>query len=882
MAEQKTYSIKIDGIEQSVKGVESLGENISKTDNAWKETQKALKEVKAEMAGLDKNSAQWQELAKVAGEYRDKLDDINQAARRFASDTKALDDAINIGQSMTSVFTLAQGAMSAFGLSTDDVVESIQKLQGAMAILQSLQTLQNTLRGSTATSDLLSKSMKALTVSMEGASTGAKALKVALMGIGIGIIIALIAELVTHWEDLTKALGFATKAQEEANEAMEAGTKAYAKAKAEMEALTAKVNTFNGSKEQEKQLVDELNSKYGSAFGHYKTLAEWKDVLKKKTEAYCQSLLLEAQMQAKVNQLTQAYEKVANAKKEWDRVKKGDLTYLEQIKDFFNPGGTFHNAKNEFNQSRDVATKLEEEVDVLAKQIVELNQNNELFNFSPTIEKNGKKSIDKAKEIAKKIAEEWVKAEREGLKAAQELRDEINEKQKKDAEGVAKAKDKLSKSEYERDLAILDAEKERLTIEGKYLTNEEDIKKNKDKINELEAKRLKMVRDRAALEAKNSAASELKIDPSEIDSILDLTTGKYKDLTEEQKLVIDNLKTQLETLDIGLATAFSKLFGGEGSTGDSGNTQNPLAKFFDNNIVQGFVDATLDSIAVIGDAIADLYDMELEEMEEKLDQLAELHDEAVEKVNESQDKISDLNQKMKDSSGAQLEAYKQQMADEMLLLQQRQQEEKRVQKEKEKQEEAIKKKQKQARKDEMKVQLIESIVNTALAVTKTFSAYPMPFAAILGGIVSTLGAIQQAIILKQMSKLADGGVLGGREHKNGGNPIPSMGVEVEKGEAVINKRSTAKYLPLLDAINAEGNGGKHTLLQSSGNVIGRYADGGVLNYQRIDDNFNQLNGTAAIANAIGSIDFHPVVAITDINRGQKNLVEVRELAGASN
>ena len=182
----------------------------------------------------------------------------------------------------------------------------------------------------------------------------------------------------------------------------------------------------------------------------------------------------------------------------------------------------------------------------------------------------------------------------------------------------------------------------------------------------------------------------------------------------------------------------------------------------------------------------------------------------------------------------------------------------------------------------MKVQLIESIVNTALAVTKTFSAYPMPFAAILGGIVSALGAIQQAIIIKQMSKLASGGVLGGREHKDGGNPIPSMGVEVEKGEAVINKRSTAKYLPLLDAINAEGNGGKHTLLQSSGNVIRRYADGGVLNYQRIDDNFNQLNGTAAIANAIGSIDFHPVVAITDINRGQKNLVEVRELAGASN
>lgn len=835
--------------------------NVGDYRGALREAQAELKSLQGQLLNVAKGSEEWEILTKKAGDLDDKIHDIKDAIKREASDTKALDNVINVAQSATAAFTLWKGAMSMFGVETEGAVEAIQKLQGAMAVLQSLQQLQETLKGSTATAELFSKGLKTLTVSMEGASTGAKALRVALMGIGIGIIIALIAELITHWEDLTKALGFTTKAQEEANEVMEAGTKAYAKAKAEMDVLIAKVNAFNGSKEQEKQLVDELNSKYGSAFGHYKTLAEWKDALKKKTDAYIQSMMLEAQMQATINQLSEAYTKQSEAKKKYDD--RDNISWWQRLL-----GDSKTDRKKEFEEANHNVAVLEEKVEGFAKQIVELNQNNKLFNFAPTIEKNGKKSIDKAKEVAKKIAEEWVKAEREGLKAAQELRDEINEKQKKDAEGVAKAKDKLSKSEYERELAIIEAEKEQT--------------KDKKKLNELEEKRLKLVKERAALEAKNSAASELGIDPSKIDEILDLTTGKYKDLTEEQKLVIDNLKTQLETLDIGLATALSKLFGGDGNNGGSSdNTQNPLAKFFDNNIVQGFVDVTLDSIAVIGDAIADLYDMELEEMEEKLDQLAELHDEAVEKVNDSQDKISDLNQKMKDSSGAQLEAYKQQMADEMLLLQQRQQEEKRVQKEKEKQEEAIKKKQKEARKAEMKVQLIESIVNTALAVTKTFSAYPMPFAAILGGIVSTLGAIQQAIIIKQMSKLASGGVLGGREHKDGGNPIPSMGVEVEKGEAVINKRSTAKYLPLLDAINAEGNGGKHTLLQSSGNVIRRYADGGVLNYQRIDDNFNQLNGATAIARSIESIDFHPVVSVVDINRGQKNYAEVRQLAGAS-
>ena len=773
--------------------------NVGDYGQATKNLKQELREMQEEMAdmiakGIDKADPKFVELAKKAGTLKDAMGDARQEVDRFASDTKKLDDVINIAQSATAAFTLYKGAMSAFGIETEGAVEAIQKLQGAMSIIQSLKTLQETLNQNSATAKIFSKVMSIMGLSMNGATKASKLLKIGLAGIGIGLIIALVSELVIHWDEL---VGWFTK-----------------------------------------------------TFPVLKNLSTWFNKVKGAIAGVGNAVWAAIKNLGMIPELLQAIF-TGNFKKAIDIYKNS----LKNIVNGFKTGYADKMAEIQEGVTENHTKEEKKRTNVTKKSAAE----------RVNATKNANKEI---KVDTQKMLDDLVKAEREGLKAAQALRDETNEKQKKDAESVAKAKDKLSKSEYERELAIIEAEKEQT--------------KDKKKLNELEEKRLKLVKERAALEAKNSAASELGIDPSEIDSILDLTTGKYKDLTEQQKLVIDNLKTQLETLDIGLATALSKLFGGDGSTGDSGNTQNPLAKFFDNNIVQGFVDATLETIAVIGDAIADLYDMELEEMEEKLDQLAELHDEAVEKVNESQDKISDLNQKMKDSSGAQLEAYKQQMADEMLLLQQRQQEEKRVQKEKEKQEEAIKKKQKQARKDEMKVQLIESIVNTALAVTKTFSAYPMPFAAILGGIVSALGAIQQAIIIKQMSKLADGGVLGGREHKDGGNPIPSMGVEVEKGEAVINKRSTAKYLPLLDAINAEGNGGKHTLLQSSGNVIGRYADGGVLNYQRIDDNFNQLNGTAAIANAIGSIDFHPVVAITDINRGQKNLVEVRELAGASN
>lgn len=844
--------------------------NVGDYGQATKNLKQELREMQEEIAnmianGIDKADPKLVALAQKAGQLKDAMGDARQEVDRFASDTKKLDDVVNIAQSATAAFTLWKGAMSMFGVETEGAVEAIQKLQGAMAVLQSLKQLQESLEQNSATAKLFSKAMSMMGLSMEGAATGAKALKVALVGIGIGIIIALIAELTEHWEDLAKAIGLSTKAQKEANKEFSTGVAAYAKAKAELTALLIKLETFNGTKKQEKELIEECNRSYGHAFGYYKTLAEWKNTLITKTEQYCQAMLLEAQMQEIVNKLLKETERNEELRK---KVAKGDDRSILEL--LF--GTSLRGMKRELAESDKL---IEDYKNKLLNKQLEFQKIISSSGLFPGDYKGGGGHNDKV-EQAQRIFSDYIKSQIEGLEAAQALKDEIDKKDKKAFEEEQKRLERLKKLRNDNSKAENDWQKQNLKLQ---LAN---AKTEKEKI-EIKKKLIDLDEEIATQEAKISAAEAMGMSMEELENRLSNIDTTYFNLSEESKQTMQTLITMLSTIKMGAEEARAALAGStSGSTGNSGDTQNPLAKFLNRDEVKAFIDATLDSIAVIGDAIADLYDMELEEMEEKLDQLAELHDEAVEKVNESQDKISDLNQKMKDSSGAQLEAYKQQMADEMLLLQQRQQEEKRVQKEKEKQEEAIKKKQKQARKDEMKVQLIESIVNTALAVTKTFSAYPMPFAAILGGIVSTLGAIQQAIIIKQMSKLADGGVLGGREHKDGGNPIPSMGVEVEKGEAVINKRSTAKYLPLLDAINAEGNGGKHTLLQSSGNVIGRYADGGVLNYQRIDDNFNQLNGTAAIANAIGSIDFHPVVSVQEISRVQRNVVEVRELSGARN
>jgi len=758
--------------------------NVGDYGQATKNLKQELREMQEEMAdmiakGIDKADPKFVALAQKAGQLKDAMGDARQEVDRFASDTKKLDDVINIAQSATAAFTLYKGAMSAFGIETEGAVEAIQKLQGAMAVLQSLKQLQESLEQNSATAKIFSKAMAMMGLSMDGATKASKLLRIGLAGIGIGLIIGLVMTLIEYWDDIKKS--------------------------------------------------------FTDTFPILKTLSD------------------------KFNGLTGIIRGVGQAIVHW--LTNPIVTFAKVIKKVFSGDfrGAIEEAKNGIkNQFTGLKTAFFKGVEDSRKKV-----ETEAEKTKKSVTKTAKETVD----TTKKYLDDWVKAEKDANKI-------VDDERKKAYEAELKRLERLKKLRKDNSKAENDWQKQYLKLQLEYAKTEEEKIRIKKQIIDLDEKI-------AEQEAKNAAADAMGISVEELSKRLETTEATYVGLNEEQKQILQTLITQVATIKMGAEEAMAALDGGSStssSTGDSGNTQNPLAKLFDNNIVQGFVDVTLDSIAVIGDAIANLYDMELEEMEEKLDQLAELHDEAVEKVNESQDKISDLNQKMKDSSGAQLEAYKQQMTDEMLLLQQRQQEEKRAQKEKEKQEEAIKKKQKEARKAEMKVQLIESIVNTALAVTKTFSAYPMPFAAILGGIVSALGAIQQAIIIKQMSKLADGGLLQGKSHAQGGIPVGNTGIEVEGGEFVVSKRATAKYLPLLDAINAEGNGGKHVI----NNPKSMFADGGQLNYQRIDDNFNQLNSTAAIARSIEGIDFHPVVSVREIAKVQRNVVEVRELAGANN
>ena len=94
----------------------------------------------------------------------------------------------------------------------------------------------------------------------------------------------------------------------------------------------------------------------------------------------------------------------------------------------------------------------------------------------------------------------------------------------------------------------------------------------------------------------------------------------------------------------------------------------------------------------------------------------------------------------------------------------------------------------------------------------TFGASGLTQASILTALAVATSTAQAGLVASQKytpTKFADGGLLNGASHEAGGIPFTingQSGYEAEGGEAIINKRSTSMFLPLLSAINEAGGG----------------------------------------------------------------------------
>lgn len=219
------YQALAGAIDFTTTALNEFEQEVVQTVDKSKSMKAELRAIQQELAKMESEgkagSEMFMQLSQRAGELKDQIGDTAQQVKILSSDTKNVDALISGVQGLAGAFTLVQGATALWGEENEDLQKTLLKVNGAMAVLQGLQTVMNTLnkdsafnviflrsakQGLATTTGLLSGLLSAETAATSAATLATKAFSFALKTIGIGLIITAIALLVEYWDELTRAL----------------------------------------------------------------------------------------------------------------------------------------------------------------------------------------------------------------------------------------------------------------------------------------------------------------------------------------------------------------------------------------------------------------------------------------------------------------------------------------------------------------------------------------------------------------------------------------------------------------------------------------------------------------------------------------------------
>nr|DAL30000.1 MAG TPA_asm: minor tail protein [Caudoviricetes sp.] len=145
---------------------------------------------------------------------------------------------------------------------------------------------------------------------MRGAAVSAETLKLAIRSLmistGVGIAIVALTEAINYLmnssDEAAGKVDGLTEAEQRAKQAHQQTAQEIAGVRSEMDLNILKLKNFKGSKEEEKKLVGEMNTKYGEAMGYYSTVAQWYTALTKNSKMYCDQMINEIALRKLANQ----------------------------------------------------------------------------------------------------------------------------------------------------------------------------------------------------------------------------------------------------------------------------------------------------------------------------------------------------------------------------------------------------------------------------------------------------------------------------------------------------------------------------------------------------------------------------------------------------
>ena len=157
---------------------------------------------------------------------------------------------------------------------------------------------------------MFSPIIEVCSATMRGAAVSATTLKLAIRSLmistGVGIAIVALTEAINYLmnssDDAAKSVDKLSEAEQEAKMTHQQTAQQMASVRSEIMQNIAALKNFKGSKEQEKAMVQQMNTKYGEAMGYYSTVSQWYQTLTANSKAYCNQMINEITIRNLANQ----------------------------------------------------------------------------------------------------------------------------------------------------------------------------------------------------------------------------------------------------------------------------------------------------------------------------------------------------------------------------------------------------------------------------------------------------------------------------------------------------------------------------------------------------------------------------------------------------
>lgn len=292
--------LNLEGLNQEYKTLQS---ETAKTAQSQKSLQTELRKVKEEMVRMEaegnKNSQQYEELSQKATKYQKAIRDVNQEIKHSASDTAGLQNAIGLVNGLVGVYATAQGAAALFGEESEDLNNTLQKLGGALAVLNGLQATQAELANKQGLANkALTYVQRQYALATDASAKSTLRLRAAFNLLGIGLIVSALAAAVVYWKDIAKWMGIVSEESERNASITQRSNELYGEQIAQLTILNKQVKEGGLSFKQKNDAVKSFNETFGKTLGSVKDYIELENRLIANGDTYIKYLGLKAKAEA--------------------------------------------------------------------------------------------------------------------------------------------------------------------------------------------------------------------------------------------------------------------------------------------------------------------------------------------------------------------------------------------------------------------------------------------------------------------------------------------------------------------------------------------------------------------------------------------------------